>query len=165
MMKEQILSQQQESLEQTGLQFDERMIEVEVDDPETGGKKKQLVKTRVLRKPSQDTVNAVTALSHTPSDFDHVPGIVALREKYQRELAAATGCKGCVRGALLKKYLPYATMLLRERSENHGKAIDSGTAAVPAPGGARAEGAPKRETMLRRAAAHIAKIFQGSKSS
>lgn len=156
-----ILAQQSESLADSGLRYE--IKDIQTFDHATG----QFVttKARVLVKPDQATVNAVVALSHEGPEYDIYPGIKALREQMNKEIANTPGCKGCVRGAILKKYLPRAIMLMQARKSIYESTNDPGTAQVPTSGGESPAGTPPRKTMLRRAAAYLAKVFRRGKTS
>lgn len=156
-----IIAQQREALRKVGFEFADE--ETEVVDPATG--KLVKVQASVLKKASQSASDALAVLTREEHPFKNYPGVAELRRQFEEELARIPGCTGCARGALLKKYLPRAIMLLDSYKKPHGKNNNPGTQQVSASGGESQGGASWCKKLLRRAATGVAKVFRAGKAA
>ena len=142
-----------------GLGIHTTISKVKVKDKTTGEERE--VEARIVSKPDNLTVEALSVFSdHRPCWFK---GCQELRDEFNKVIASIPGCPGCKRGKLILKYLPRAKELIKQHY-----ATDKHNTGAKKVSGSGTEGTVRTEehpSVLRRAAACIAKVFRAGKKA
>lgn len=122
---------------------------------------RQLVITSV----PDETIKLMSFFSEAPDFECWFGGCEGLRKQYLADLEEAGGasCPDCKRGAIIRKYMPIVRDAIRNsKDEKLTNVVSAGSVGVSGPAEGSGSGAAKNESLLRRAASYLKKVFKPS---